>query len=104
MVFLTVHGVGSSFNTWVEFSGDESMEDIRKRAMFLHVSLPGQHPGAEDLHSDYVFPGMEVFWTAGGGPGGWSRGKYYPTVCHEPSGQGNGGAGHQHGGSGHRRV
>ena len=56
-------GVGSSFNTWLEFAGDESMEDIRKRAMFLHVSLPGQHPGAEDLPSDYVFPGMEVFWT-----------------------------------------
>ena len=36
------------------------MEDIRKRAMFLHVSLPGQHAGAEDLPSDYVFPGMEV--------------------------------------------
>ena len=60
VVFLTLHGAGSSFNTWLEFAGDESMEDIRKRAMFLHVSLPGQNPGAEDLHSDYVFPGMEV--------------------------------------------
>jgi len=60
VVFLTVHGAGSSYNTWLEFAGDESMEDIRKRALFLHVSLPGQHPGAEDLPSDYVFPGMEA--------------------------------------------
>jgi len=60
VVFLTVHGVGSSFNTWLEFAGDECMEDIRKRAMFLHVSLPGQQPGAEDLSNDYVFPGMEA--------------------------------------------
>ena len=62
VVFLTVHGAGSSFNTWLEFAGDESMEDIRKRAMFMHVSLPGQHPGADDLPSDYVFPGMEVIY------------------------------------------
>jgi len=60
VVFLTVHGVGSSYNTWQEFAGDESMEDIRKRAVFIHVSLPGQDPGAEDLPSDFMFPGMEA--------------------------------------------
>eukprot|EP00092_Neocalanus_flemingeri_P020765 GFUD01022500.1.p1 GENE.GFUD01022500.1~~GFUD01022500.1.p1 ORF type:complete len:312 (+),score=110.12 GFUD01022500.1:120-1055(+) len=60
VVFLTVHGAGSSFNTWLDFAGDDNMEDIRKRALFLHVSLPGQEPAAEDMASDYVFPGMEA--------------------------------------------
>ena len=31
VVFLTVHGAGSSFNSWLDFAGDESMQDIRKR-------------------------------------------------------------------------
>ena len=31
VVFLTVHTVGSSFNTWLEFAGNASMEDIRRR-------------------------------------------------------------------------
>jgi len=60
VVFLTVHGAGKSFNTWLDFAGDVNMEDIRKRALFLHVSLPGQEPGAEDMASDYVFPSMEA--------------------------------------------
>jgi len=60
VVFLTVHGAGSSFNNWLDFAGDVSMEDIRRRALFLHVSLPGQQPGAEDLPKDFVFPGIEA--------------------------------------------
>jgi len=59
VVFLTVHGAGSSYNTWLDFAGDTKMEDIRKRSLFLHVSLPGQNPGAEDLPSDYAYPSME---------------------------------------------
>ena len=31
VVFLTVHGAGKSFNTWLDFAGDVNMEDIRKR-------------------------------------------------------------------------
>ena len=30
------------------------------RALFLHVSLPGQVNGAEDLPRDFNFPSMEV--------------------------------------------
>eukprot|EP00091_Calanus_sinicus_P018740 TRINITY_DN4388_c0_g1_i3.p1 TRINITY_DN4388_c0_g1~~TRINITY_DN4388_c0_g1_i3.p1 ORF type:complete len:311 (-),score=97.47 TRINITY_DN4388_c0_g1_i3:236-1168(-) len=60
VVFLTVHGAGSSFNSWLDFAGDESMQDIRKRALFLHVSLPGQVNGAEDLPRDFIFPSMEA--------------------------------------------
>ena len=105
---------------------------VMPRALFLHVSLPGQVNGAEDLPRDFIFPSMEVmackmqfrqlslFFAghrvepdhrngpsqdqASGGAGGWCRGKYHPQVCHEPSRQGTGGAGHQHGGSGHCRV
>jgi len=60
VVFLTVHGAGASANTWLDFAGEESMEDIRKRALFLHVSLPGQIKGAVDLSSDFIFPSMEA--------------------------------------------
>jgi len=60
VVFLTVHGAGSSFNTWLDFAGDETMGDIRKRAVFLHVSLPGQMSGDSDLPSTYTFPSMEA--------------------------------------------
>ena len=30
------------------------------RALFLHVSIPGQAPGADDLESDYPFPTMDA--------------------------------------------
>ena len=33
---------------------------VMPRALFLHVSLPGQVNGAEDLPSDFIFPSMEV--------------------------------------------
>ena len=33
---------------------------VMPRALFLHVSLPGQVNGAEDLPRDFIFPSMEV--------------------------------------------
>ena len=33
------------------------------RALFLHMSLPGQTNGAEDLPSDFILPSMEVMLT-----------------------------------------
>lgn len=30
------------------------MEEIRKRAAFIHVDIPGQEDGAADLPSEYV--------------------------------------------------
>ena len=60
VVFLTVHNTGASFNSWLEFAAGSNMEDIRRRALFLHVALPGQEPEAEDLPSDYTFPSMEA--------------------------------------------
>lgn len=55
---MTVHTAGSSFNTWLDFAGDMNMEDIRKRSIFLHIALPGQTPGCEDLGGD--FPTMDA--------------------------------------------
>ena len=30
------------------------------RALFVHVSVPGQEPGAEDLSGSFKFPKMQV--------------------------------------------
>jgi len=59
VVFLTVHDVGASFLTWKQFVQDMSMDDIRKRASFIHVALPGQIPGEKDLPKDFIFPKMK---------------------------------------------
>jgi len=58
VVFLTLHDVGSSYKSWLDFSSHPGMEDIRRRCVFLHVALPGQQPGAEDFPAEFVFPTM----------------------------------------------
>jgi len=58
VVFLTVHDVGATYQNWVTFLKDESMADIRARAVFLHVVIPGQEPGAKDLPKEFSFPTM----------------------------------------------
>jgi len=58
-VFITVHDVGATYQNWVNFLKDESMVDIRSRSVFLHVAIPGQEPGAEDLPKDFSFPTMQ---------------------------------------------
>jgi len=60
VVFMTVHSAGSSFNSWLDFAGDVKMEDIRKRALFVHVALPGQEPDADELKADFQFPSLEA--------------------------------------------
>lgn len=59
VVFLTVHDVGSTYQTWANFTSHPSMEEIKKRSLFLHICLPGQEPGAVDLSPDYKFPTMQ---------------------------------------------
>jgi len=56
VVFLTVHDVGSTYMSWKYFVTDSSMEDVRKRSLFVHVAIPGQEPGASDLSEDFNFP------------------------------------------------
>lgn len=58
VVFLTVHDVGSTYQSWVTFTKDPSMEDIRRSSVFLHVAVPGQEPRAQDLPKDFTFPTM----------------------------------------------
>jgi len=58
-VFLTVHDIGSNHNSWVSFSKQEVMNSVTEKSLLLHVCVPGQDPGAEDLPDDFVFPTMQ---------------------------------------------
>merc|ERR1712156_539710 len=58
-VFITVHDVGATYQNWVNFLKHESMVDILSRSVFLHVAIPGQEPGAQDLPKDFSFPTMQ---------------------------------------------
>ena len=42
------------------FVGNPLFEDIRKRAIFVHVDLPGQEDDAEAMGDDAPFPTMQV--------------------------------------------
>jgi protein NDRG1 len=57
-VFLTIHDVGSSYKNWVSFTNHEDMKKTKDKSVFLHISLPGQQPAADDL--DCGFPNMNT--------------------------------------------
>lgn len=59
-VIMTVHDLGCNYATWKQFIDLPCMEEIRKRAAFIHVDIPGQEDGAADLPSDYTFPSMQT--------------------------------------------
>ena len=40
-------------------SEDESFEEIKKRAIFIHVDVPGQGDEESDLPNDFHFPTMQ---------------------------------------------
>ena len=44
------------------FIGSPLFEDIRKRAVFVHVDLPGQEDDAEEMGDDAPFPTMQVYF------------------------------------------
>jgi pimeloyl-ACP methyl ester carboxylesterase len=56
-VFLSLHTVGTSYKHWVNFNQQEDMREVANRAVFLHVALPGQRPGAPDLET---FPSLDT--------------------------------------------
>lgn len=56
-IFLSLHTVGTSYKHWVTFNQQEDMKEVVNRAVFLHVALPGQRPGAPDLES---FPSLDT--------------------------------------------
>merc|ERR1711892_1370222 len=57
-VFLTIHDVGSSYKNWMRFTSQDCLKEAKEKSVFLHVSLPGQQPAADDL--DQVFPSMQA--------------------------------------------
>jgi len=48
-VFLTVHDIGSNHSSFKGFVDSESFDEVKKRSIFIHVDVPGQENGAEDL-------------------------------------------------------
>ncbi|XP_046574851.1 uncharacterized protein ZK1073.1-like isoform X2 [Haliotis rubra] len=56
---LTVHDLGCNHSMWTNFLTHPSMEEITKRAAFIHVDVPGQEDEAPDLPADYTFPSMQ---------------------------------------------
>merc|ERR1719348_933696 len=57
-IFLTLHDVGASYQSWLRFTALNSMKEVMKKVAVLHVSMPGQNPGAEDL--DSAFPSLDM--------------------------------------------
>lgn len=48
-VVLTVHDLGCNASSWNHFVEHPSMAEVTKRAVWLHVNLPGQENNAADL-------------------------------------------------------
>lgn len=58
-VFLTVHDIGNNHTSFEKFIDHETFEEIKKRAIFVHIDLPGQEDDAENLPDDFSFPTMQ---------------------------------------------
>ena len=54
---MTIHDVRSSYKNWVSFTNHEDMKETKDKSVFLHISLPGQQPAADDLD---CFPNMNT--------------------------------------------
>ncbi|XP_076105068.1 uncharacterized protein ZK1073.1-like isoform X1 [Mytilus galloprovincialis] len=52
-VILTVHDLGCNHNQWNNFLNHWSMQEITKRAAFIHIDIPGQEDDAPDLPAEY---------------------------------------------------
>uniref|UniRef100_A0A914CCE8 Ndr n=1 Tax=Acrobeloides nanus TaxID=290746 RepID=A0A914CCE8_9BILA len=52
-VILTVHDVGTNHKSFVRFVNHPSMTDVKQRAIFLHVCVPGQEDNAPDFVGEY---------------------------------------------------
>ena len=49
-----------SFFRLQKFCDNEAFEEIKKRAIIVHVDMPGHEPGAEDLPDSFTFPCIQV--------------------------------------------
>jgi len=57
-VFMTIHDVGSSFHSMVDFVNHEDMAEVKNRCLFLHVSIYGCAHKAKDITHD--FPSLQT--------------------------------------------
>ncbi|CAH8563129.1 unnamed protein product [Schistosoma haematobium] len=55
-VFLTCHDLGCNHYQYEEFVVHSKMLPIMQRSTWVHIDLPGQGDGEEELPSNYVFP------------------------------------------------
>jgi hypothetical protein len=56
-IFLTVHDVGCTPQSFIDFVNHPSMATVKRHSVFLHVCVPGQDEGESDLLGD--FPSMD---------------------------------------------
>ncbi|CAJ0583646.1 unnamed protein product, partial [Mesorhabditis spiculigera] len=49
-IILTVHDVGTNHKSFIRFVNHPSMSDVKAKAIFLHVCIPGQ----EDHSAEYI--------------------------------------------------
>lgn len=52
-VILTVHDVGANHKSFVRFVNDPSMTNVKEKAIFLHVCVPGQEDHAPDFVGEF---------------------------------------------------
>lgn len=48
-VILTVHDLGCNSTSWEHFVNHPSMAEVTKRAVWVHINLPGHEDSAPDL-------------------------------------------------------
>ncbi|KAL8562793.1 hypothetical protein ACOMHN_022668 [Nucella lapillus] len=58
-IVLTVHDLGCNHMMWSQFLRHEAMEEINRRASYIHVDVPGQEDDADELGADFNFPSMQ---------------------------------------------
>merc|ERR1712121_150552 len=60
-VIMTIHDLGSSYHSMVEFTNHIDMDEIKHRCLILHISIFGQSHKAPDL--PHAFPVHVQTWT-----------------------------------------
>lgn len=54
---ITIHDLGFNYKQFQKFVNSEEMEELSKRVVWIHVNLPGQQHGADDLKS---YPSLDA--------------------------------------------
>jgi hypothetical protein len=48
-IFLTIHDVGSTAQSMIDFVNHSSMAAVKRHSVFLHICVPGQDEGEPDF-------------------------------------------------------